>query len=38
MNLGTTPIELPSGRPILLASEPLPEVGLLPRDTAILLG
>ena len=38
VNLGTTPIELPSGRPILLASEPLPEVGLLPPDTAVWLG
>ncbi len=38
VNLGTTPIELPSGRPILLASESLPEVGLLPPDTAVWLG
>ncbi len=38
VNLGSTPIELPSGRPILLASEPLHEVGLLPPDTAVWLG
>jgi alpha-glucosidase len=38
VNLGSTPIELPSGRPILLASEPLHKVGLLPPDTAVWLG
>ncbi len=38
VNLGTTPIELPTGRPILLASEPLAEVAVLPPDTAVWLG
>ena len=38
VNLGSTPIELPSGRPILLASEPLPDTGELPPDTAVWLG
>ena len=37
VNLGSEPIELPSGRPILLASEPLPESGELPPDTAVWL-
>ena len=38
VNLGSSPVELPSGRPIPLASEPLSEVGLLPPDTAVWLG
>jgi alpha-glucosidase len=38
VNLGTVPLELPAGRPILLASEPLAEPGLLPPDTAVWLG
>ena len=38
VNLGSTSIELPAGRPILLASEPLPESGELPPDTAVWLG
>jgi alpha-glucosidase len=38
LNLGSAPIELPTGRPILLASEPLPEGGELPPDTAVWLG
>ncbi len=37
VNLGTTPIELPPGRPILLASGPLND-GRLPGDTAVWLG
>jgi alpha-glucosidase len=37
VNLGSTPIELPGGRPILLASERLPESGQLPPDTAVWL-
>jgi alpha-glucosidase len=37
VNLGTTPIELPSGRPILLASGPVTD-GALPVDTAVWLG
>jgi alpha-glucosidase len=37
VNLGSTPIELPTGRPILLASEALAE-GTLPPDTAVWLG
>ena len=35
VNLGSAPIELPSGRPLLLASEPLPESGELPPDVAV---
>jgi alpha-glucosidase len=38
VNLGSTSIELPSGRPVLLASEPLPESAELPPDTAVWLG
>ena len=38
VNLGSTAIELPAGRPILLASEPLPESGELPPDAAVWLG
>jgi alpha-glucosidase len=38
LNLGGAPIELPPGRPILLASVPLPESGELPPDTAVWLG
>jgi alpha-glucosidase len=38
VNLGADPIELPGGRPILLASCPLPEDGRLPADTAVWLG
>jgi hypothetical protein len=38
VNLGTTPVELPSTRRMLLASESLSEVGLLPPDTAVWLG
>ena len=38
VNFGSTAIELPAGRPILLASERLREVGLLPPDTAVWLG
>jgi alpha-glucosidase len=38
VNLGTSPLELPTGRPHLLASEPLPESGGLPPDTAVWLG
>ena len=38
VNLGSTPIELPAGRPVLLASEPLPESGELPPDAAVWLG
>ena len=37
VNLGSEPIELPAGRPVLLASEPLPESGDLPPDTAVWL-
>jgi alpha-glucosidase len=37
VNLGST-IELPTGRPILLASEPLAEETQLPPDTAVWLG
>ena len=38
VNLGSTSIELPAGRPILLASEPLPEGGELPPNAAVWLG
>jgi alpha-glucosidase len=38
VNLGPEPIELPAGRPVLLASVPLPESGGLPPDTAVWLG
>jgi len=38
VNLGSNSIELPAGRPILLASERLPEVASLPPDTAVWLG
>jgi len=38
VNLGTSPLELPTGRRHLLASEPLPESGGLPPDTAVWLG
>jgi alpha-glucosidase len=38
VNLGRTPIELPTGRPILLASGGLPSDGRLPPDTAVWLG
>jgi alpha-glucosidase len=38
VNLGSDPIELPTGRPILLASCPLPEDGRLPGDSAVWLG
>jgi alpha-glucosidase len=38
VNLGSSAIELPTGRPILLASEPLSEVAVLPPDTAVWLG
>jgi alpha-glucosidase len=38
LNLCGAPIELPPGRPILLASVPLPESGELPPDTAVWLG
>ena len=38
VNLGATPIELPPGRPVLLASDSLPESGELPPDTAVWLG
>ncbi|HEX2470053.1 MAG TPA: alpha-amylase family glycosyl hydrolase [Candidatus Limnocylindrales bacterium] len=38
VNLGSTSIELPTGRPILLASEPLAEETLLRPDTAVWLG
>jgi alpha-glucosidase len=38
VNLGADPIELPGGRPILLASCPLPDGGRLPGDTAVWLG
>ena len=37
VNLGTIPIELPTGRPVLLASEPLGDSGLLPPDAAVWL-
>jgi alpha-glucosidase len=37
LNLGSTSIELPAGRPVLLASEPLPESRELPPDTAVWL-
>jgi alpha-glucosidase len=35
VNLGSDPIDLPSGQDILLASGPLPDAGRLPGDTAI---
>jgi alpha-glucosidase len=38
VNLGSTSIELPTGRPILLSSDPLGENGELPPDTAVWLG
>jgi alpha-glucosidase len=38
INLGSEAIELPSGRPVLLASERLHDGGLLPPDTAVWLG
>jgi alpha-glucosidase len=38
VNLGPEPIELPAGRPALLASQPLPETGDLPPDAAVWLG
>ena len=38
VNLGPEPIELPAGRPVLLASQPLPETGDLPPDAAVWLG
>jgi alpha-glucosidase len=38
VNMGTEPIELPAGRPILLASELLRRVGELPPDSAVWLG
>ena len=38
VNLGSAPIELPGGRPILLSSEPLPEDGRLLGDSAVWLG
>jgi alpha-glucosidase len=38
LNLGSTPIELPAGRPVLLSSERLPETGELPSDVAVWLG
>jgi alpha-glucosidase len=38
VNLGSEPIDLPTGRPILLASEPLAGVAVLPPDTAVWLG
>jgi alpha-glucosidase len=38
VNLGPSSIELPTGRPTLLTSEPLPENGGLPPDTAVWLG
>jgi alpha-glucosidase len=38
VNLGSEAIELPSGRPVLLASERLPDGGLLLPDTAVWLG
>ncbi len=38
VNLGSAPIDLPAGRPILLASERLPDGGLLPPDMAVWLG
>jgi alpha-glucosidase len=38
VNLGPEPIELPAGRPVLLASVPLPESGDLQPDTAVWLG
>jgi hypothetical protein len=38
VNLRPEPIELPTGRPILLASEPLEALTMLPPDTAVWLG
>jgi alpha-glucosidase len=38
VNLGPDPIELPTGQPILLASERLADGGPLPADTAVWLG
>ena len=38
VNLGSRPIELPSGRPVLLESEPFPDGGELPPDAAVWLG
>jgi alpha-glucosidase len=38
VNLGTKPIELPAGRPVLLTSDALPESRGLPPDTAVWLG
>jgi alpha-glucosidase len=38
VNLGSTPIELPAGRPILLASDALSDATLLPPDTSVWLG
>ena len=38
VNLGSEAVQLPSGRPVVLASAPLPESGELPPDTAVWLG
>jgi alpha-glucosidase len=38
VNVGPDPIDLPAGRPILLASEPLPDESCLPGDSAVWLG
>ena len=38
VNLGSESVELPTGRPVVLSSEPLPETGELPPDTAVWLG
>jgi alpha-glucosidase len=38
VNVGPDSIELPTGRGVLLASERLPDGGLLPPDTAVWLG
>jgi alpha-glucosidase len=38
VNLGADPIEIPTGRPILLASCPLGEDSRLPGDGAVWLG
>jgi len=37
VNVGSDPVELPGGRPVLLASGPLADDGRLPGDTAVWL-
>ncbi|MGH2475729.1 MAG: glycoside hydrolase family 13 protein [Candidatus Limnocylindrales bacterium] len=37
VNLGSEPIDVPAGRTVILASEPLPDDGCLPGDAAVWL-